>query len=95
MDNPLLVVRAFNHKYTAMERRETMNRVVYKVFALVGLLVIIFIGWQLLFNNGGILRTGYNSLVEGVNGQWEKVAGEGKTILVKWDDGSEDEKGFD
>jgi len=63
-----------------------MNRVVFKVFTLVGLLVIIFIVWQLLFNEGGIFKTGYNALVEGVNGQWEKVAGEGKTILVEWGD---------
>ena len=61
-----------------------MNKTVVKVFTLVGILVGIFIAWQLIFNDGGILRTGYNALVGGVNGQWQKVAGDGKTILVEW-----------
>ena len=73
-----------------------MNSVVLKVFMLVGLLVIIFIAWQLIFNDGGILRTGYNSIVLGINGQWEKVAGAGHTIVATWGDVSaEDEQGFD
>jgi hypothetical protein len=61
-----------------------MNKTILKVFMIVGLLVIIFIAWQLIFNDGGILKTGYNAMVDGVNKQWEKVSGAGNTILVKW-----------
>lgn len=61
-----------------------MNKTVKKVFMVVGLLVIIFIAWQLIFNDGGILKTGYNALANGINGQWAKVAGSGKTILATW-----------
>ena len=40
-----------------------MNKTVKKVFMLIGLLVVIFIAWQLVFNDGGILKTGYNAIV--------------------------------
>lgn len=61
-----------------------MNKTVVKVFVLIGILVGIFIAWQLIFNEGGILRTGYNSLANGINKQWVKVAGSGQTILAMW-----------
>ena len=61
-----------------------MNKTVKKVFLLIGLLVIIFLGWQLIFNDGGILKTMYNSVANGINGQWEKVAGTGNTVIAQW-----------
>lgn len=74
-----------------------MNKTVKKVFLLVGLLVVIFIAWQLVFNKGGILKTGYNALANGVNGQWAKVAGTGKEIMPAWGTSNADDngKGFD
>lgn len=61
-----------------------MNKTVKNVFLLIGLLVLIFLIWQLFFNDNGILVTGYNALADGINGQWAKVAGTGKEILPKW-----------
>ena len=61
-----------------------MNKTVKKVFMLIGLLVIIFIAWQLIFNDGGILKTMYNSICNGINQQWVKVAGSGQTLLPTW-----------
>lgn len=61
-----------------------MNKTVKKVFMLIGLLVIIFIAWQLIFNDGGILRTMYNSVANGINLQWAKVAGSGQELLPAW-----------
>lgn len=55
---------------------------------LIALLVGIFIAWQLIFNDGGILKTGYNSLANGINAQWVKVAGSGQTILPAWGQGT-------
>lgn len=73
-----------------------MNKTVKRVFLLVGLLVVIFIAWQLVFNDGGILKTGYNALANGVNGQWAKVAGNGKTLMPEWGTQAKDNgKGFD
>lgn len=74
-----------------------MNKIVKKVFMLIGLLVIIFLAWQLVFNNGGILRTMYNSIANGINGQWAKVAGSSQTLLPQWSDttASNNGKGFD
>lgn len=59
-----------------------MNKTVKKVFMLIGLLVVIFIAWQLVFNDGGILKTGYNAIVKGINGQWAKVAGSGRVYCL-------------
>ena len=70
-----------------------MNKTVVKVFVIVGILVVVFIAWQLLFNDGGILHTGYNALANGINNQWEKVAGNGEKILPLWNTGNADYNG--
>lgn len=70
-----------------------MNKTVKKVFLLIGILVLIFLIWQLVFNDGGIVKTIYNAMVEGINGQWEKVAGKGKKILPTWSDTKADTGG--
>lgn len=74
-----------------------MNKTVFKVFALVALLVGIFLAWQLIFNKGGILKTMYNNAANGVNKQWEKVAGSGEEILPEWvdDNASDNGQAFD
>lgn len=76
-----------------------MNKTVKKVFLLIGLLVLIFLIWQLVFNDGGIIKTGYNAIATGINNQWAKVAGRGQEILPLWDktDAAKDAngKGFD
>lgn len=61
-----------------------MNNTVKKVFMLIGVLVAIFIAWQLIFNDGGILKTMYNSIANGINGQWAKIAGSGQSLLPAW-----------
>lgn len=63
-----------------------MKKSTIAVFSLIAVLVAIFLVWQLVFADGGIIRTGWNALANGVNGQWEKVAGDGQTILPLWED---------
>ena len=70
-----------------------MNKTVKTVFLLIGTLVVIFLAWQLIFNDGGILKTGYNALAKGINGQWAKVAGEKQKILPLWNDKNADNNG--
>lgn len=73
-----------------------MTKTVKTVFLIIGVLVLIFIVWQLVFNDGGILKTGYNAMAKGINSQWAKVAGSGETILATWGDNADDNgKGFD
>lgn len=74
-----------------------MNKTVKKVFMLVALLVGIFIAWQLIFNDGGILKTMYNSIANGINRQWTKTAGSGQTLLPMWgtNTATANDKGFD
>lgn len=61
-----------------------MNKTVKKVFMLLALLVGIFLAWQMIFNDGGIIQTGYTAIADGINGQYEKVAGKDKKILPDW-----------
>lgn len=63
-----------------------MSKTIRKVFMIVGTLVLVFLAWQLIFNNGGIIKTGYNAIASGVNGQWEKAAGTGQTLIPLWND---------
>lgn len=65
-----------------------MNKTVKKVFMLIGLLVLIFIAWQLIFNDKGIVRTMYNAVANGINGQWEKVSGN-NGLLPIWKSGTQ------
>ena len=70
-----------------------MNKTVKTVFLLIGTLVVIFLIWQLVFNDGGILKTGYNALAKGINGQWAKVAGSGEEIMAEWGSSNADNNG--
>mgnify|MGYP003291978481 CR=1 FL=1 len=70
-----------------------MNKTVRKVFFLIATLVFIFLVWQLVFNDGGILRTVYNNIANGINGQWAKVAGSNAKLLPQWDSNTADNNG--
>ena len=71
-----------------------MNKTVKKVFLLIGLLVLIFLIWQLVFNDGGIVKTVYNAMANGINGQWEKVSGSKKLLPVWGSDRKANGTGF-
>ena len=66
-----------------------MNKTVKKVFMLLALLVGIFLAWQLIFNDGGILQSVYNGVASGINAQYKKVAGD-KNLLPLWGSGATD-----
>lgn len=70
-----------------------MSKTVRKVFLVIGTLVLVFIVWQLVFNDGGILRTMYNGIAEGINNQYKKVAGKDATLLPEWTDDKADSNG--
>lgn len=70
-----------------------MPNLIKKGIAILGALVVAFLAWQLIFNDGGILKTGYNATVNGINTQWEKLAGSGNEILPTWDDAGADTGG--
>ena len=65
-----------------------MNNMVIKVFSILAILVVIFLLWGVLFNSTGIVRTVYNQVADGVNEQYQKVAGPNAKILPKWTDSS-------
>jgi len=62
-----------------------MSKTVKTVFGLLATIVAVFLIWQLVFNDGGILKTGYNSIANGVNKQYAKIAGTGETLMPLWD----------
>jgi len=70
-----------------------MKKTVKNVFLLLGLIVLIFLIWQLFFTDDGILVTAYNAMANGVNNQYEKVAGQGEQLLPTWDETGADTNG--
>jgi hypothetical protein len=74
-----------------------MSKTIRQVFLIIGTLVAIFLAWQLIFNDGGILKTMYNGIAQGINGQWEKVAGAGNVLIPEWTDSNaaNNGQGFD
>lgn len=61
------------------------TKMIRTVVLILGTLVACFLGWQIVFNDGGIVKTGYNAMANGINTQWEKVAGDGSTLVPLWD----------
>lgn len=56
-----------------------------KIFLIIGVLFLIFIVWGLVFNDGGILKTGYNAIITPVNNTFSKVTGStNNPLLPQW-----------
>ena len=64
---------------------------IWKVFLIIGILVGAFLIWALVFNDGGILQTGWNSVANNVNGVYQTVVGDSSAkILPNWADANVD-----
>lgn len=59
---------------------------IQKVFLIIAVLVLAFIIWQLFFNDGGILQSGYNAIADSINTTWQKITGGTGKILPSWGD---------
>lgn len=70
-----------------------MSKTVKTVFLLIATLVVIFLIWQLFFNDNGILVTAYNTMAKGINDQYQKVAGTNSTLIPQWGSTSADSNG--
>ena len=70
-----------------------MSKTVRTVFMVIGTLVFWFIVWQLVVNDGGILKTMYNGMANGINNQWAKVAGSGVELIPLWTSSNADSNG--
>lgn len=63
-----------------------MRKNIMKVGGILMALALVFIIWQVVFNDGGILQTAYNGGVNVVNEQWKKVSGSTDGILPTFGD---------
>ena len=64
-----------------------MNKTVKKVFLVIGILVAAFLIWQLFFNDGGVLITGYNAVAGVINNVWAAIVGDANAkIIPTWGD---------
>jgi len=58
-----------------------------KVFLIIGTLVLAFIVWSLVFNDGGIVKTAYNAIISPVNSAWQTITGDSQAkLLPEWGD---------
>ena len=86
-----------------------MKKTIITVFLVLAVIVLAFLIWELFFaDSNGILHIAYNSVANGVNTQWKKLAGDNAVLMPLWDEGAkadakrkdkhkegEDEQGFD
>lgn len=85
-----------------------MKKTIITVFLVLAVVVLVFLIWELFFSdNNGILHIAYNSVANGVNTQWKKLAGDDAVLMPLWDQGAKanakrednhdekDEQGFD
>lgn len=70
-----------------------MKKTIITVFLVLAVVVLVFLIWELFFtDDGGILHTAYNSVANGVNDQWKKLAGDNAVLMPLWDTSSSDKK---
>lgn len=63
-----------------------MKKTIITVFLVLAVVVIVFLIWELFFtDDGGILHTAYNSVANGVNDQWKRLAGDDAVLMPLWD----------
>lgn len=55
-----------------------------KIFLVVGVLVLIFLIWQLFFSDGGLLISGYNGVAGVIDDGWNLVTGSSSGIMPDW-----------
>lgn len=64
-----------------------MKKTIITVFLVLAVIVLVFLIWELFFSNdGGILHVAYNSVANGVNTQWKKLAGDNAVLMPLWGD---------
>lgn len=70
-----------------------MKKTIITVFLVLAVVVLVFLIWELFFtDNGGILHTAYNSVANGVNTQWKKLAGDDAVLMPLWDTSKSNKK---
>lgn len=69
-----------------------MKKTIITVFLVLAVLVFVFLIWELFFADTGILHTVYNGAASGINTQWNKLAGNGSTLVPLWDGGTGENK---
>lgn len=55
-----------------------------KVFLIIGVLVLAFLVWQLVFSDGGVLISAWDAIAGTINGVWQTITGGTSTIVPEW-----------
>ena len=66
---------------------------VHKVFLFVAVLVLVFLVWAGVFNDGGVFESVWNGIAGVVNNTWETVTGSSDGILPTLDDAGVETEG--
>lgn len=58
-----------------------------KVFLIIGTLMLAFIVWSIVFDDGGIVKTAYDAVIRPINSAWQTVTGNSNAkLLPEWGD---------
>ena len=64
-----------------------MNDAIKEAFLIIGVLVFVFLGWQLIFNGGGVVETAYNALARYTNTVYQDSR-DGASVLTEYNSGT-------
>ena len=63
-----------------------MNDAIREVFTIVGVLVAVFLLWQVVFTKGGVFNTAYNAVAGAMNQTYQESRGINSEVLPIYED---------
>ena len=55
-----------------------------KVFLIIGVLLLCFLVWSLVFEDGGVLALAWNAIADEVNGMYQDITGSSDDLMPPW-----------
>lgn len=55
-----------------------------KVFLIIGVLLLCFLVWSLVFEDGGVLALAWNAIANEVNGMYQDITGSNNELMPLW-----------
>ena len=60
------------------------KKTIQSVFGVIGSLVVCLLLWAVVFNDGGVLATGYNAIATPINTSYQKLTGGTGIVIPLW-----------
>lgn len=65
-----------------------MKKGILQVFAVIAILVVAMLAWDIVFNDGGVVEVVYTQVTTPINEVWQSITGDTSAILIpEWGSG--------